>query len=134
MRMWKAGRDEGIACGGASRSVADKARPMRYLGSGTPPRPGWRSWQTQQTQNLPALVVMGVRPPLPAPELNLPKINHLQNRQIVCAEFVPRMCRDCAKTSSFPYHNTRRFELGVLSLDGRIDTTSFPIDSVLELP
>ena len=38
------------------------------LGSRTPPRPGWRNWQTQQTQNLPALVVMGVRPPLPAPE------------------------------------------------------------------
>src|SRR5208282_4161570 len=32
------------------------------------PRPGWRNWQTQQTQNLPALVVMGVRPPLPAPD------------------------------------------------------------------
>ncbi len=29
--------------------------------------PGWRNWQTQQTQNLPTLVVMGVRPPLPAP-------------------------------------------------------------------
>jgi hypothetical protein len=50
--------------------VADKANPMRYLGSGTPPRPGWRNWQTQQTQNLPALVVMGVRPPLPAPNLS----------------------------------------------------------------
>src|ERR1039458_8524428 len=37
------------------------------LGADAHPRPGWRNWQTQQTQNLPALVVMGVRPPLPAP-------------------------------------------------------------------
>ena len=29
--------------------------------------PGWRNWQTQRTQNPPALAVMGVRPPLPAP-------------------------------------------------------------------
>ena len=31
------------------------------------PRPGWRNWQTQRTQNPPTLAVMGVRPPLPAP-------------------------------------------------------------------
>ena len=31
------------------------------------PKPGWRNWQTQRTQNPPTLAVMGVRPPLPAP-------------------------------------------------------------------
>src|SRR5579863_4666795 len=30
--------------------------------------PGWRNWQTQRTQNPPTLAVMGVRPPLPAPQ------------------------------------------------------------------
>ena len=37
--------------------------------------------------------VMGVRPPLPAPRLNLFRIRVLQNRQIVCAKFVPGMCQ-----------------------------------------
>jgi hypothetical protein len=40
------------------------------LGAEAHLEPGWRNWQTQQTQNLPALVVMGVRPPLPAPNLS----------------------------------------------------------------
>ena len=39
-----------------------------------------------RTQNPPTLAVMGVRPPLPAPELNQHKINSLQNAEIVCAQ------------------------------------------------
>ena len=66
------------------------------------PRPGWRNWQTQQTQNLPALVVMGVRPPLPAPALNRLRISDLQKRKIVRAQFVPRIC----PSSSHRHHKT----------------------------
>src|SRR6185369_12131124 len=33
------------------------------------PKPGWRNWQTQRTQNPPVLSTVGVQLPLPAPEL-----------------------------------------------------------------
>ena len=62
------------ACAGA---IANTPKAMRYFGSSRNPKPGWRNWQTQQTQNLPTLVVMGVRPPLPAP-LKIFNINYLQ--------------------------------------------------------
>ena len=65
--------------------VAEKAMAVRYFGSRPHPRPGWRNWQTQQTQNLPALVVMGVRPPLPAPDVIIFRINKLKKVEILCA-------------------------------------------------
>jgi hypothetical protein len=53
------------------------------FGSSRNPKPGWRNWQTQQTQNLPTLVVMGVRPPLPALFKSF-RINHLLDFVISC--------------------------------------------------
>ena len=41
--------------------------------------------------------VMGVRPPLPAPQANIFKINRLQDIEIVRAKIVPKTCQDCAK-------------------------------------
>jgi len=57
----------------------------------------------KQTQNPPTLAVMGVRPP-PAPALKHHKISNLQNRQNVCAKYVPKTCQICAKASSFRHH------------------------------
>ena len=54
-----------------------------------PPAPGWRNWQTQRTQNPPALAVMGVRPPLPAPskenemtQMRLLRMEHWRRRRL----------------------------------------------------
>jgi hypothetical protein len=52
--------------------MAPEANPVRYfLKQALLPWPGWRNWQTQRTQNPPALAVMGVRPPLPAPNKSM---------------------------------------------------------------
>ena len=68
------------ACAGA---IANTPKAMRYFGSSRNPKPGWRNWQTQQTQNLPTLVVMGVRPPLPALFIYF-IINGLWNFILIC--------------------------------------------------
>src|SRR5581483_1798251 len=49
------------------RCVAMQQSLCDTLEADSHPRPGWRNWQTQRTQNPPTLAVMGVRPPLPAP-------------------------------------------------------------------
>ena len=71
------------------------------LGADLLPRPGWRNWQTQQTQNLPALVVMGVRPPLPAPIYKSFSINILQGdagktrgRNVPIFQFSANLCTE----------------------------------------
>ena len=40
-----------------------------------PPKPGWRNWQTQRTQNPPVLGTLGVQLPLPAPASHRRSIN-----------------------------------------------------------
>src|ERR1700733_2899827 len=45
------------------RHVAKKIKAMRYFGSGPLPRPGWRNWQTQRTQNPPIARSWGFDPP-----------------------------------------------------------------------
>ena len=45
-------------------SRVNLAEPTIYA-----PKPGWRNWQTQRTQNPPVLGTLGVRLPLPAPVL-----------------------------------------------------------------
>jgi hypothetical protein len=43
--------------------LANKIKAMRYFGSGPLPRPGWRNWQTQRTQNPPIARSWGFDPP-----------------------------------------------------------------------
>jgi hypothetical protein len=56
---------------------------------------------------------MGVRPPLPAPELNPPKISNLQNHKIVCAQncaqIVPRISPHRQRMAAILPSPTARF-------------------------
>ena len=56
------------------------------------PRPGWRNWQTQRTQNPPALAVMGVRPPSRHHTLNKTKISTCRLAYFTVPKNVPRVC------------------------------------------
>ena len=60
------------------------------------------------TQNPPALAAMGgSTPPLPAPYLNIFRINNLGELEIVRAQIVPKLCPDCAQLSPHRHRSVR---------------------------
>ena len=63
----------GKATASKSMRVASGASRMRYFELPTHPRPGWRNWQTQRTQNPPIARSWGFDPPS----------RHQQNKRVI---------------------------------------------------